>query len=241
MRGTLLTPARVRRRAAWVACLLLAGCAARVDRPEATVALDPPSSPAWVEDMARFAAEDAAHPPPQAPVVFTGSSSIAKWTTLPQDFAGTPVLNRGFGGSQLRDSVWYARDVALRYQPRLIVLYAGDNDIDAGRTPMQVRDDFRAFVARVRRDLPTVPIDFVSIKPSPARAAELPAQQAANALVRADIARMHGVTYIDVAGPMLRPDGSIRAELFGEDHLHMDASGYALWRDIVAPYLARSR
>jgi lysophospholipase L1-like esterase len=236
-----LMPARVRRHVAWVACLLLAGCAARVDRPVApSTALDPPSSPVWVEDMARFTAEDAARPPPAAPVVFTGSSSIARWTTLSEDFAGTPVLNRGFGGSQLRDAVWHAHDVAIRYHPRLIVLYAGDNDIDAGRTPTQVRDDFRAFVSRIRRDLPDVPIDFVSIKPSPARAAELPAQQAANALIRADIARMRDVRYIDVATPMLRPDGSIRAELFGEDRLHMDRSGYVMWRDIVTPYLARS-
>src|SRR3546814_14577136 len=76
------------------------------------------------------------------------------WTSLAADFPRQPVLNRGFGGSQLRDAIWHADQVAVRYQPRRIVLYAGDNDIDAGRTPEQVRDDFRAFVARIRRDLP---------------------------------------------------------------------------------------
>lgn len=187
--------------------------------------------------MARFTTEDAANPPPRDPVVFTGSSSIAKWSTLGADFPGVSVLNRGFGGSQLRDAVWYADAVALRYRPRLIVLYAGDNDIDAGRTPQQVLQDFRAFVARIRRDQPSVPIDFLAIKPSPLRAAQIPTQRIANALVRAETARMVDVHYIDVATPMLDRDGKPRGELFGDDGLHMNRTGYALWVGIVAPYL----
>jgi lysophospholipase L1-like esterase len=154
------------------------------------------------------------------------------------------VLNRGFGGSQLRDAVWHADAVALRYHPRLIVLYSGDNDIDAGRTPQQVLRDFRAFVARIRRDQPSVPIDFIAIKPSPLRAAQVPMQRVANALVRAEAAHMTGVQYIDVATPMLDANGKPRAELFGDDGLHMNPAGYALWAGIIAPYLrepARAR
>ncbi|HVI58172.1 MAG TPA: SGNH/GDSL hydrolase family protein [Luteimonas sp.] len=218
---------------------LLAACATA---PSATdgapqAALDPVSSPQWAVDMAEFAAQDAKDPPPAHPIVFTGSSSVRMWASLGADFAGRPVLNRGFGGSQLRDAIWHADQVAVRYAPRQVVLYAGDNDIDAGRTPRQVLDDFRAFVARIRRDLPGVPIAWISIKPSLARVDQLPAQREANALVRAEAARMRGVAYIDVATPMLGPDGRPRPELFGEDGLHMNAAGYALWRRIVAPYL----
>jgi len=230
--------------ALFLAALLL-GCAgtapvATAPGPAAapdSTPLDPVSSPQWAADMARFAAEDAAHQPPAHPVVFTGSSSVRMWSTLAADFPGVPVLNRGFGGSQLRDAVWYADEVAIRHEPRRIVLYAGDNDIDAGRPPEQVRDDFRAFVARVRRDLPDVPIAYLSIKPSPSRIAQLPAQQRANALLKAEAARMEGVDFIDVATPMLDAEGRPRAELFGDDRLHMNADGYALWRGIVAPYL----
>lgn len=204
---------------------------------DVTAALDPVSSPQWATDMARFAAQDADQPPPAHPVVFTGSSSVRMWATLAADFPRQPVLNRGFGGSQLRDAIWYADQVAVRYQPRRIVLYAGDNDIDAGRTPEQVRDDFRAFVARIRRDLPGVPIAYLSIKPSPARIDQLPAQQRANALVKAEAAQMEDVDFIDVATPMLDAEGRPRAELFGDDNLHMNARGYELWRGIVAPYL----
>ena len=195
------------------------------------------SSPQWAEDMDRFAAEDARNPPPAHPIVFTGSSSVRMWQTLAEDFPDRPVLNRGFGGSQLRDATWYADEVATRYRPRQVMLYAGDNDIDAGRPPQQVLADFRAFVARIRRDLPRVPIAYIAIKPSPARFDQLPAQREANALVKAEAARMDGVDFIDVATPMLDADGRPRAELFGDDQLHMNARGYALWREIVAPYL----
>jgi lysophospholipase L1-like esterase len=147
------------------------------------------------------------------------------------------VLNRGFGGSQLRDATWYADEVAIHYQPRQVVLYAGDNDIDAGRPPQQVLADFRAFVARIRRDLSDVPIAWLAIKPSLARIDQLPAQREANALVKAEAARMRDVVFIDVATPMLDADGKPLAELFLADGLHMNDEGYALWRGIVMPYL----
>ncbi|WP_149195929.1 SGNH/GDSL hydrolase family protein [Luteimonas suaedae] len=228
------------------ALLLTTGCAA--SGTPATVAaagatdsgvpaLDPVSAPEWAGDMARFAAEDAASPPPAHPVVFTGSSSVRLWTTLAEDFPDQPVLNRGFGGSHVRDAVHYADEVAIRYRPGRILIYAGDNDTMDGRSPQQVLADFQAFVARVHHDLPGTPIAFIAIKPSPSRAHLLQVQRASNALVRDWAARTPDVDYIDVFTPMLGADGQPRPELFTEDALHMNAQGYALWRDIIAPYL----
>ena len=211
-----------------------AGCASA---PPAQIAVDPVSTPVWVNDMARFEAEDAANPPPAAPIVFTGSSSVRMWDSLASDFPGKPVLNRGFGGSQVRDAVHYADQIAVRYQPRMIVLYSGDNDINAGRSPQQVLSDFRAFVARIRQALPRTPIAYLAIKPSPSRIDQLPRQQQANALLRQEAARLEHVEFIDVATPMLGADGQPRAELFIEDRLHMSRAGYELWRGVVAPYL----
>ena len=221
---------------------LLSGCAATAPAAaDPPPAVDPVSSPDWAADMARFAAEDAARPPPVAPVVFTGSSSVRMWETLAADFPGVPVLNRGFGGSQVRDSVWHADQVVVRYRPRQVVIYAGDNDIDAGRSPQQVLSDVQAFVARLREDLPGVRIGYLAIKPSPSRVDQLQRQQEANRLVRAWAATQTGVDFIDVATPMLGADGRPRAELFIADMLHMNADGYALWRGIVAPYLQPAR
>ncbi|WP_425491855.1 SGNH/GDSL hydrolase family protein [Luteimonas saliphila] len=196
-----------------------------------------PVSRDWTADMARSAEEDAAAPPPPRPVVFTGSSSVRLWPALTQDFAGVPVLNRGFGGSEVRDSFWHAEQVASRYRPRQVLIYAGDNDIDAGRTPAQVLSDFQALVERLRRDLPDLRIAYIAIKPSPLRVAQLPLQREANALVRDWAATREGVDFIDVFTPMLDPQGQPDASLFIEDRLHMNAKGYALWRGIVAPYL----
>lgn len=186
--------------------------------------------------MRRFAARDAIAPPPRHAILFVGSSSIRFWDTLAEDFPGVPVINRGFGGSHVRDSTWYADRIVVPYAPRMIVLYAGENDLESGRSPQQVREDFHAFVARVRRDLPAVSIAYISSKPSPLRIHMLEAERQANALIEADAARLK-VRFIDVFTPMLDARGQPRGELFGEDRLHMNPAGYALWKQVVAPYL----
>ncbi|KUF20678.1 SGNH/GDSL hydrolase family protein [Xanthomonas phaseoli] len=197
------------------------------------------SNAAWEQDMQRFAESDARQPPPKHGIVFVGSSSIRFWETLAQDFPGKPVINRGFGGSEVRDSTWYADRIVIPYAPRQVVLYAGDNDLNSGRTPEQVRDDVLAFVARVRRDLPEARISYLSIKPSPSRAQLLPAVITANRLIKEALAPLPRVDFVDIYTPMLDASGKPRAELFRADRLHMTADGYAIWRKVVAPVLER--
>jgi len=194
-------------------------------------------SAAWEPDIRQFEQADRANPPRPGAVLFIGSSSIRKWTELAQDFPRTQVLNRGFGGSWLADSTYYAGRIVVPYRPRMIVLYAGDNDINDGHTARQVFDDYVAFVARLRQDLPATPIAFISIKPSPSRATLLPAMQEANAKIRAYAAAHPHLVYIDVATRMLDRNGQPRTELFTEDMLHMNRKGYDLWRGIIEPYL----
>lgn len=196
------------------------------------------SSLDWEQDMRRFDEADALAPPAPDAVVFTGSSSIRLWDTLAADFPGVPVINRGFGGSEIRDSTWHAGRLVVRYAPRQVILYAGDNDLSSGRSPARIRADFRAFVARIRQDLPDVPIAYLSTKPSPARAHLLQAQRKANALIGQDAGSLR-VQFIDVFTPMLDASGQPRPELFVEDGLHMNQAGYQLWRRIVAPHLLR--
>lgn len=197
------------------------------------------SNPAWEGDIARFQALDAQQPPPRGAVLFVGSSSIRFWDSLATDFPGQKVINRGFGGSEVRDSTWYADRIVIPYAPRLVVFYAGDNDLNAGRTPQQVRDDFVAFVTRVRRDLPNTRIGYISIKPSPSRAQLLPQIAEANGLIREAAKRFKNVDFLDVYTPMLDASGQPRPELFREDMLHMTPAGYAIWRQVVAPELAK--
>ncbi len=217
---------------------LLTGCAvAPTAQDVAPLVPDQVSNAAWEQDMQRFAAVDAAMPPPRHAVLFIGSSSIRYWDTLATDFPGVPVINRGFGGSEIRDSTYYADRIVVPYAPRQIVLYAGDNDLNSGRSPQQVREDFHAFVARVRRDLPKVAVAYISSKPSPSRAHLLDAQREANALIRRDIATMKNVEFIDVFTLMLDTNGQPREDLFIEDRLHLNRAGYELWRQVIAPFL----
>jgi lysophospholipase L1-like esterase len=191
----------------------------------------------WQADIAAFAAADRAHPPPAHPVLFVGSSSIRLWNSLATDFAGRAVINRGFGGSRIRDATHYADRLVAPYHPRAIVLYAGDNDLAEGCTPEQVRDAFAAFVERARSLDADVPIAFIAIKPSMARRNLLAQIRRANALVREYARRQKDVAYLDVFTPMLGPDGQPQPTWFGTDGLHMNRQGYRLWTGLVCDWL----
>ena len=186
-------------------------------------------------EIRAFEAHDRATTPPAGGIVFVGSSSIKNWVEVVQDFPGRPVLNRGFGGSTLADVRYYEDRVVLRYKPRLVVLYAGDNDLAMGRSPERVLRDYRAFVAHLRSVQPGTRLVYVSIKPSPARRALLRAARRTNELIRSEIGRDSLASYLDVVTPMLGPGGQPRAELFGPDSLHLNRSGYLLWRRLLGP------
>ncbi len=199
----------------------------------------PVTAAGFAADIARFEADDRAHPAPGG-VLFLGSSSIRYWTDLAADFPGVSVLNRGFGGATFPDVLYYAPRILLPTRPRLIVLYVGDNDLMAGRTPEQVAADYAAFAGFVRRALPRTRIAFVSIKPSPSRWALAGAMRDANARIAAQIARDGAASYVDVFAPMLGANGRPQPSLFQADSLHMTPAGYAVWRAAVAPALAEA-
>lgn len=191
----------------------------------------------WNSAIAAFEATDRADPPPPHAVLFIGSSSIEHWKSVAADFPEVKVINRGFGGSEIGDSTWFADRIVAPYHPRAIVMYAGDNDIYYGHTPQQVRNDFAAFVRKVRSFDPGVPVAFVSIKPSVARQSLLPQIRQANELVREYAGTQQGVTYIDVFTPMLGKDGQPQQKWFGPDGLHMNRSGYELWIGLLKPWV----
>lgn len=191
----------------------------------------------WEQDVAAFEEADRQSPPPAEAVLFVGSSSIRLWD-LPRWFPDLATLNRGFGGSQIADVNRYVARIVLPYQPRRIVFYAGDNDINAGKAPLVVAADFRRFVDLVRRSLPEAKIFYVPVKPSLDRWEQFAQQQVANAEIRTLCQADQRLTYVDTATPMLGRDGRPRPELFVDDGLHLSAAGYELWSGLVAAALA---
>jgi lysophospholipase L1-like esterase len=192
--------------------------------------------PAFFEDDIRaFEAE----PVVPGAIVFTGSSSVRLWGSLAEDMAPLPVLNRGFGGSQMEHVVRFARRIALPHTPRAVVVYAGDNDLDArtGKTADVVIADFQELVATLRAELPDVRIYYLAIKPSKLRWERWPEMSRANAGIEAICDADPQLRYLDVATPLLGPDGTPRDDVFVFDGLHMNANGYAAWTEVVRPAL----
>jgi lysophospholipase L1-like esterase len=155
--------------------------------------------------------------------------------------APLPVLNRGFGGSQLSQVVYYVDQTVIRYRPRAIVLYAGDNDLDGryrtGKTPYDVAREFRMFVARVEAAVPDARIFYLSMKPSRQRWTDWTQEQTGNALIAQICAGDPRLAYIDVATPMLAAGTPPPSELFMPDGMHPSPKGYALWTAIIKPRL----
>lgn len=189
----------------------------------------------WSKEMAAFEQQDRADPAIGG-VVFVGSSSIRLWD-LAKSFPGLPALNRGFGGSEIPDSVNHVDLLVIKHKPRVVVFYAGDNDIANGRTPQQVFDDYKTFVSRIQKALPATKIAFIAIKPSIQRWALVDKVRAANALVRADAQRDERLGFVDVDGPMLGWDEKPRQDLFVADGLHMTPKGYEVWTALVRPFV----
>jgi hypothetical protein len=214
--------------ALWASAVAAAAAAASTAVPEASARLERELG----AEVDRFVEADRASPPPPCQVLFVGSSSIAKWRdTLAADMAPMPVINRGFGGSHIEYVNRWFDQIVVPYRPRAIVFYAGENDIDAGKSADQVVADFDAFMVRKTRALGKVPVYFIAVKPSKLRFSELALQGQVNDAIRARAASRSDLRYIDVVSPML--EHGQPKDIFVADGLHMNAAGYAIWTQVV--------
>jgi lysophospholipase L1-like esterase len=193
----------------------------------------------WEKTIQRFEAGDAKSPPKAGGILFIGSSSIRGWK-LGEFFSDLSVINRGFGGSQIVDSTQFAERIVFPYKPKTIVLYAGDNDVAAGKSPKQVAADYGAFVAKVQAALPNTKIVYIAIKPSIKRWALVEKMREANRLIRTATEKDSLQAFVDIDKPMIGADGRPRKELFLKDGLHLNADGYKLWAKLVRAELGRN-
>lgn len=194
----------------------------------------------WEPAIAAFEAEDKAHPVEPGGILFLGSSSIRMWD-LAQWFPEVPAINRGFGGSQISDSLYYFDRLVTPYAPSTIVFYAGDNDVAGGKTAETVAADFQTFTQKVWTVLPETRILYIPIKPSTARWMLYPEMKKANVAIRAQAEGEERLVYIDIESHMLGDDGTPRKDLLLKDGLHMTPEGYRIWTDLVMPHLVGAR
>jgi lysophospholipase L1-like esterase len=191
----------------------------------------------WDKEIDALTEIDSRQTPPEKAVLFVGSSSIRGWRSLRQNFPGLKFINRGFGGSRLEDTNYYFDRIVAPYNPRIIVLYAGENDVNDGIAPEKVADDYKKFANLVRQKLPKTRIIYISLKPSPSRWKLADKFRQTNALIKAEVARDKRAVFIDVWLAMLNEKGEPRPELFLGDMLHMKENGYEIWRGLLEKHL----
>jgi lysophospholipase L1-like esterase len=198
-------------------------------------------STVWEPDIRAFERADRQRPPPKGAAVFVGSSSLALWQTIEEDIPDFRVINRGFGGSVLADSLYFVDRIVLPYEPKVVVVYAGENDLEQATSPAEITEHFEALVARIHQKLPKTQIIYTSVKPSP-RAEEaglLSLQRELNEQIR-DFARdKKNVGFLDIASRMVDTDGHTRPDLFGYDRWHMNRDGYRQWAAMVSNELGK--
>jgi hypothetical protein len=191
--------------------------------------------------MLGYEAADRAHPPPRGAILFAGDSQFFRWKTIHEDLPGYTLINRGIDSFQYRDLIRYADRIVLPYRPRLIVLHVGGNDVHSGRTPAQVLEDFKAFVAGVHAKLPGVPIVCSGITPGPGRWDEAPQRRETNRLIREYIATQPGLQFVDLWDAMLSADGQPREDLWVADRVHPNHAGYLIRVRLTRPLLGDPR
>jgi len=175
--------------------------------------------------------------PAQGGILFTGSSSIRFWKTPAKDFNNSTILNRGFGGSQIIDLIEKFDQIIVQYHPKKIVVYSGDNDIEAGKSAEIVFGDFCTLYGMIKAKLPETEVYYIAIKPSLSRWAKVLEMKKANTMINEYLNTKSNADFVDIYSPMIGTEGKPCKKWFIEDGLHMTKEGYELWTKILAPYI----
>jgi len=197
--------------------------------------------PAFWDDIQAFKKQDSLSFPPKNAILFIGSSSFTMWKDVQKDFPGYKIINRGFGGSTLVDQLRYVNDIIVPYQPKQIVIYCGENDLAASDTvtAKHVFNRFRQLFTIIRKRYPKAKVTYVSMKPSPSRELLLSKMISGNEMIRKYLSSKKQTSYADVYKEMIDDEGKPRTDIFLDDNLHMNKTGYTIWQKMIEPHLLK--
>jgi lysophospholipase L1-like esterase len=190
-------------------------------------------------DTDEFIEWDSKNSVPDDAVLFVGSSSIRMWATR-RSFPDMKVINRGFGGSHISDVIYFSDRIVLPYKPEVIVFYAGDNDVAAGKSAERVLEDYRKFIKIVHKEMPKTPVIFIAIKPSLSRWKLWPEMKRANAMIRDYCDTDECLSFVDISVALLGKDGKPDKKLFLDDQLHLSDEGYSKWTAMLRPAIEKA-
>lgn len=192
-------------------------------------------------EIVSYEKKDSVSMPPKGQILFLGSSSFRLWKSFDTDMAGIPAFNRGFGGSTLKDALYYFDRMVVKYQPSWVFLYEGDNDLAKGQSPEEIRDEFIEFKEKLHKTLPKTKLVFVAARPSLARTSILDKQRKLNSLVEEVIKSDKKLFYLDMHYPFFLSDGTLMQDIFVADRLHLNEKGYAIFAEQIKSFIQKNR
>ncbi len=192
----------------------------------------------WDDIMQEFALEDEIIGKQPAAIVATGSSSMKYWRRhIHKDLSPLTIIPRGFGGSNMNDVLYYLDELVLKHDPRAVMIYEGDNDVSQDVPGTTILETYTKAIGKIHAHDPNIRIYMISIKPSIDRASMWPRMREINAALKSMAESHENLLYVDVASSMLESDGSIMADIFVNDMLHLNQKGYQIWKDAIARVL----
>lgn len=199
------------------------------------------SNASFKGEINHFLQQDSLKMPPEQAILFIGSSSFKKWTDVDKYFPGYTIINRGFGGSQLPNLIYYADKIIYPYHPKQVIIYCGDNDFSYDRSISAdtVFERFHTLFDLIRAHLPEANIGYVSIKFSPSRKYAWEKIKKANSLIEDYLEEQPNAAFIDITKPMFDKNGKAITSLYLDDQLHMRPAGYRIWQKQIQPYLLK--
>ncbi|MCM4168780.1 G-D-S-L family lipolytic protein [Arenibacter sp. H213] len=169
-------------------------------------------------------------------IVFTGSSSIRMWKNLEAMFPDHQIVNTGFGGSQASDLLKYEQELILKFKPKMVFIYEGDNDIVSHKKPREIIGTTKQIISNIKKSGNDVQIILIAAKPSISRWGYKRTYKKLNRKFKKLARKESGVEYADVWSAML--DGkNVKQDIFLADKLHMNQKGYDLWFSVIAPFM----
>jgi len=193
----------------------------------------------FIAEIKSFEKQDSLSKSASGQVLLVGSSTFRLWQSYQEDLAAFPVINRGFGGSQMSDLNFYFEKIVTKYDPKVILVYEGDNDLAAGESPISVFEDFKIFAEKVKKQLPNTIVGYCSIRPSLARIKLRDKQMAANDLIQAYCKKMKGFYFIDIQKDFYLKNGDLMPDVFVSDKLHLNKIGYDIWTKATLKFLKK--
>lgn len=193
--------------------------------------------PRFENQILEFERQDAANFPPEGATLFIGSSSIRLWESLQVDFPELDVINRGFGGSTTEEVLYYFDRIVAPYSPKIIVYFAGTNDLARGVAPLRVVQNIETFIHKVHEMFPDTRLFILSHTIAVSRKHHYNSYVEANRLMEEMLKKYAFASYVDVTTPGLNNSGQPRPEIYTADSLHLNSLGYEMWRNILRPAL----